>query len=231
MKYGYWLANACTAMNLVCGMISLEFAARGRFVGATLAVLAGMVFDALDGKIARLFSTTGSAFGKELDSLCDVVTFGAAPAFLLFQVLAPRLRWLAALVALAFAVCGAMRLARFNTNVAIPGKGFTGMPITGAGGMLAVVCLRPKLLTPYGLLAFAGLLAFLMVSTLKYPDFKAVHLPKENGRRLILLGSLLGLAGLWSRFGSVELAIVPLLLYTASGPFYTYYSKKAEGQA
>ena len=219
-----------TSGNLGFGVLSMIMTLHGLYTWAGVCILLAMVCDACDGRSARALGVAGD-FGKELDSLCDVVTFGAAPAFLLFQVLAPRLRWLAAGVALTFAVCGAMRLARFNTNVAIPGKGFTGMPITGAGGMLAVVCLRPKLLTPYGLLAFAGLLAFLMVSTLKYPDFKAVHLPKENGRRLILLGSLLGLAGLWSRFGSVELAIVPLLLYTASGPFYTYYSKKAEGQA
>jgi CDP-diacylglycerol--serine O-phosphatidyltransferase len=230
MKYGHWLANGCTALNLLAGVVSLELASQGKFVLAALAVVAGMVFDALDGKIARLFSATGSNFGKELDSLCDVVTFGVAPAFLLFKVMQHRYPVLAALVAGCFAVCGAMRLARFNTNPAIPGKGFTGMPITGAGGMLAVVALRPRLLTPLGLLLFALLLSFLMVSTLKYPDFKAVHLPKSLGSRLILLGLLLALAALWARFGSLELAIIPLLVYTASGPFYTYKIRKAESQ-
>lgn len=231
MKYGHWLANGCTALNLLAGFASLEFASRGKFVLAALAVLAGMVFDALDGKIARLFSATGSAFGKELDSLCDVVTFGVAPAFLLYQVMQHRYPVLAALVAGCFAVCGAMRLARFNTNPAIPGKGFTGMPITGAGGMLAIVALRPRLLTPLGLLLFALLLSFLMVSTLKYPDFKAVHLPKSLGKRIILLGGLLALTGLFVRFGSIELAILPLLVYTASGPIYTYNVRKAESRA
>jgi len=231
MKYGHWLANGCTAMNLLAGVVSIEFSARGEFLWAAMAVFAGMVFDALDGKIARMFSAKGSDFGKELDSLCDVVSFGAAPAFMLYRVLQPTHPWQAALAAGIFAVCGAMRLARFNTNPAIPGKGFTGMPITGAGGMLAIVATRPNLLTPYGLLAFAVLLAYLMVSTWRYPDFKAVHLPKDTGKRLLLAGFILSFVSFWLKLGSIELGIIPLLVYTASGPFYTYYVRKAGSQA
>ena len=231
MKYGHWLANGCTAMNLLAGIVSIEFSAQGEFLWAAMAVFAGMVFDGLDGKIARMFSATGSAFGKELDSLCDVVSFGAAPAFMLYRVLQPSYSWVAALPAGFFAVCGAMRLARFNTNPAIPGKGFTGMPITGAGGMLAIVALRPNLLTPYGLLLFTILLGNLMVSGWRYPDFKAVHLPKSLSKRIILVGFLLSFAAFWIQFGSIELAILPLLVYTASGPIYTYNVRKAESRA
>ena len=230
MNYGHWLANLCTAMNLLAGLVSIEFSARGEFTWAALAVFAGMVFDGLDGKIARMFSATGSAFGKELDSLCDVVSFGAAPAFLLYRVLQPTYSWVAALPAGFFAVCGAMRLARFNTNPAIPGKGFTGMPITGAGGMLAVVAVRPNLLTPLGLLLFTILLGNLMVSGWRYPDFKAVHLPKSLGKRIMLVGFLFMFAAFWAQYGSIDYVIIPLLAYTASGPIYTYYMWKAESR-
>ena len=230
MNYGHWLANLCTAMNLLAGIVSIEFSARGEFTWAALAVFAGMVFDGLDGKIARMFSATGSAFGKELDSLCDVVSFGAAPAFLLYRVLQPTHPWQAALAAGFFAVCGAMRLARFNISPATPGKGFTGMPITGAGGMLAIVALRPNLLTPYGLLLFTILLGNLMVSGWRYPDFKAVHLPKSLGKRIMLVGFLFMFAAFWVQYGSIDYVIVPLLAYTASGPIYTYYMWKAESR-
>lgn len=230
MNYGNWLANLCTAMNLLAGIVSIEFSARGEFVWAAMAIFAGMVFDGLDGKIARLFSATGSAFGKELDSLCDVVSFGAAPAFMLYRVLQPSYSWVATLPAGFFAVCGAMRLARFNISPAIPGKGFTGMPITGAGGMLAIVALRPNLLTPLGLIMFAVLLGNLMVSGWRYPDFKAVHLPKSLGKRIILVGFLIMFAAFWVQYGSIDYAIIPLLAYTASGPLYTYYVRKAESR-
>ncbi len=179
MKLGFWLANACTAMNLVCGLISLELAVEGQYSLAVLAVLGSMIFDALDGKVARLFSASGSDFGKELDSLCDVVSFGVAPAFLLYRMLLQQMGLAGMLVGITFAVCGALRLARFNTNVSIPGKGFTGMPITGAGGILAATALHWQWLTAWGMAAFTLLLAFLMVSRIRYPDLKAVPFLKR----------------------------------------------------
>ena len=84
MEYGHWLANTATAMNLVMGLVSIELTYRGEYLLAALAIGASMVFDGLDGRIARMFSPTGSEFGKQLDSICDVVSFGAAPAFLVY---------------------------------------------------------------------------------------------------------------------------------------------------
>lgn len=229
MKYGHWLANACTAMNLVMGLISIELTAKGRYLEAAMAVAAGMVFDGLDGRIARMFSALGSEFGKELDSLCDVVSFGVAPAFLLYRVLQSDFALLSALASLCFGVCGAMRLARFNTSPAIPGKGFTGMPITGAGGILAFMSLRPQLLRPIGLLIFTFVLAFLMVSTIKYPDFKGIRLPKDKMARIGLAGLLFALIFLFITKGSLEWFLMILFVYTLSGPVYTYTTVKSGG--
>ena len=227
MKLGFWLANACTAMNLVCGLVSLELAVEGNYTLAVLAVLGSMIFDALDGKVARMFSAAGSDFGKELDSLCDVVSFGVAPAFLIYRMLLHQMGFVGMLVGITFAVCGALRLARFNTNVSMPGKGFTGMPITGAGGILAATALHWQLLTAWGMAAFTLLLAFLMVSRIRYPDLKAVPFLKKPAG---ILFSILAIAVFC--YFALEWLFLPLMLYTFSGFLYTYTeNRKATTQA
>lgn len=228
MEYGHWLANTATAMNLVMGLVSIELTYRGEYLLAALAIGASMVFDGLDGRIARMFSPTGSEFGKQLDSICDVVSFGAAPAFLVYKVLSPDFTYLSALAALIFAVCGALRLARFNITPAMPGKGFTGMPITAAGGILAFMSLRPQLLSPLGLLIFTFALAFIMVSTIRYPDFKGLKLPKNRFILFGLIGLILALAILIKFYGRLEWLLILLFIYALSGPVYTYMMVKSE---
>lgn len=217
----YILPNFFTLMNLFSGFYSVICTIEGHFITAAVAIMIAGVFDLLDGKIARA-THTSSHFGAEFDSLADLVSFGMAPAVMLYVwLLQPfgRLGWLAAFL---FTACGALRLARFNTNLDHSGDGnFTGLPIPAAAGMLAVtvlfvldlgmtpeVCRFPILLLTY-------MLAFLMVSNIKYYSFKQVDLFKSMNFN-VLVAMMLILILIASK-PSITLYIIALG-YIASGP-------------
>ena len=156
-----------TLGNLFFGFLSLLWTMNGGYKMAAGFILLSVLMDSMDGKVARKLSVS-SDFGKELDSLCDVVSFGVAPAILTYQlVLATHMGVWAMLLAAAFALCGAVRLARFNVlNISTH---FLGVPITFAGGLMALMVLfyrnLPWLVFPVAL----AVLAVLMVSTFKVP--------------------------------------------------------------
>jgi CDP-diacylglycerol--serine O-phosphatidyltransferase len=157
---------------------------------AAVAIIVAGVFDALDGRIARL-TKTSSLFGVQYDSLSDVFAFGAAPAILVFTaVLHPlgRFGWLGAFL---FLGCGALRLARYNVQAQRVGeKHFTGLPIPAAGGMIAISVLLVMDLAPesgfepnlvkLGFIVGVYGLSFLMVSTVPYPSLKQVVIPRRK---------------------------------------------------
>ena len=141
----YILPNIFTSLNIFFGFYSVIAAINGKYVAAALAIIIAAVFDMLDGKIARATHTT-SKFGVEYDSLADLISFGLAPGLMMYlYALKPlgRIGWLAAFL---FMVCGALRLARFNTQVGtISSDHFVGLPIPAAAGMssssaLVVLC-------------------------------------------------------------------------------------------
>ena len=110
----YVLPNLLTAVNLFFGFLSIIMSINGRFTTAALALLVSLLFDILDGRVARITNTT-SHFGKEFDSLVDLVSFGLAPALLVYlwgMVTIDRFGWL---VAFLFVACGALRLARLSS--------------------------------------------------------------------------------------------------------------------
>jgi CDP-diacylglycerol--serine O-phosphatidyltransferase len=178
----YLLPNLFTAMNMFCGFYAIVAAINGKFGPAAYAILIAGIFDNLDGKIARVTRTT-SQFGIEFDSLADLVSFGVAPGLVIYQwALSPlgRIGWLAAFL---FVVCGALRLARFNTQVdTISSDHFVGLPIPAAAGMSVVTVLFCNRLGieeqvhPFVFLAMLYILAFLMVSTVRYASFKKAEL-------------------------------------------------------
>src|SRR5262249_10530718 len=137
MRKIYIVPNIVTTANMFCGFFSVIASIRADFVTAAWAIVAASVFDMLDGRIARLAKAT-IQFGVEYDSLSDLISFGMGPGILLFEwALNPfdRLGWLAAFL---FLACGALRLARFNVNVAVTPKNyFQGLPIPMAAGMIA----------------------------------------------------------------------------------------------
>ena len=179
----YILPNLFTSMNLFCGYYSITAAVQSRFVDAAIAILIGGVFDLLDGKIARATNTT-SKFGIEYDSLADLITFGLAPALLMFLWVLEsmgRPGWSAALL---FTLCGALRLARFNTSSS-SNPDFEGLPIPAAAAMnVSVVLLFARLgITPepfklvFLVMMFA--LSFCMVSSFRYKSLKKISLFKS----------------------------------------------------
>lgn len=206
------IPHAITAMNLVFGLLSLVATMQGNNYQAALMIFAAAVADGLDGRAARLFKVSGE-FGKELDSLGDVVSFGVAPAVLAYAYLLQDLFLTGFVVAGAFAICGALRLARFNIN-AVKVKGhFMGLPIPAAGCTVAA-CVIAGLKPPgWWFPIMVCMLAYLMISTVRYPDFKG------KGDRIYPLPALIALfAAVYS--GVVlpqSLVFVPFLAYILLG--------------
>ena len=181
----YWLPNAITTVALFAGFYAIVQAMNNRFELAAIGIFCAMVFDGLDGRVARL-TRTQSAFGAEYDSLSDMVSFGAAPALVMYEwVLRDmgNLGWFAAFV---YCVCAALRLARFNTMLEVADKRwFTGIPSPAAAALVAgcVWIVDDYNVDPLAIkwwawcvTVFAG---FTMVSNLKYWSFKTINLRKS----------------------------------------------------
>jgi len=188
MKRGvYLLPSLLTSGSLFCGFYAIIAAFKGEYLYATVAIAIAFVFDGVDGKVARLTKTT-SRFGVEYDSLSDLVAFGMAPAILVFSwALRPYGKW-GWLAAFLYVACGALRLARFNVQVdTMEPRHFRGLPIPAAAGLIATTFLLFRRLGIDGggpqnlfLLLMTLLLAFLMVSNIKYPSFKNLELLKRK---------------------------------------------------
>ena len=178
----YLLPSLFTVANLFCGYACVVYATRADFDSAALFIGVAMVLDTLDGLIARL-TNSSSAFGVELDSLADVVSFGLAPAVLAFTWGLWPLKRLGMAVGFVYVTAAAMRLARFNiqTATAPDKRHFVGMPSPAAGAVIA----STVYLFPYGLqdarsalpaLAMVLVPAFLMVSTIRFRSIKAIDM-------------------------------------------------------
>ncbi|MFC4321959.1 CDP-diacylglycerol--serine O-phosphatidyltransferase [Litchfieldia salsa] len=184
------IPNLFTLSNLYVGFLSIFFAANGDFKNASTLILIGMMLDSMDGRLARMLNAQ-SELGKELDSLADVVTFGVAPAVLVYYVSFSNHGMIGLLVAGMFPLFGAFRLARFNVTSKNSTRYFTGIPITAAGGLLTfIVMLKPWIPSIVITTSFV-ILALLMVSKIKIPSFKDVPLPKYGTIITILFGLML----------------------------------------
>ncbi|MBV9082446.1 MAG: CDP-diacylglycerol--serine O-phosphatidyltransferase [Acidobacteriaceae bacterium] len=236
-RAAYALPTLFTCSNIFLGFIAIAQALEGalfakagdlstnpHFLIAAKALGFAVFFDGLDGWIARLTKTT-SDFGRELDSLADVITFGIAPAMLayvwgvLFVTSIPgaqlhsHLTKAGYLVAFFYLLCGAVRLARFNVQTNTmpknPGrpdrKYFVGMPIpAGAGFIAAIIYLDASPVTDFGFSVFwlvlVSVIGLLMVSTWRYPSFKQVSMSKPRSPLVVLvIGGVGILIWLWSQ--------------------------------
>lgn len=237
----YFLPNLMTAGNLFCGFLAITKIVEVRLDpsadptypnirAALLYILLACIFDLLDGRVARMVGKE-SPFGREFDSLADVVSFGVAPAFLVHRVVlrdvfqdVPELGWLIAAV---YLICGAFRLARFNCLAAMPQSKqntsgeFTGVPIPAAAGMVASLTLfliwwdeknfavgTWRYVLPVLLL----FLSYLMVSEVKYPSFKKLNwrAAKPFHKMLTILVVLATFFVLWEKI----LPVVAPLVFT-----------------
>jgi CDP-diacylglycerol--serine O-phosphatidyltransferase len=194
-KAMFVLPNLFTVSSIFLGFYALVLCAGDatpqQLYQAALAIFFAMFFDAFDGRVARM-TKTQSDFGVQLDSLADVMSFGAAPALLVYKWALAPLGFFGLFVSFAFAACGALRLARFNVLAQRGDKGssrfFVGLPIPLAAGTIVALVIAhyrqfgsttdPATRVPIALVVL--LLAFLMVSTIRYRTFKDLHLSTKS---------------------------------------------------
>ena len=216
----YFLPNLLTAGNLFCGFLALTRIVEAdrssvenfnkAIFHALFFILLACLFDLLDGRVARMVGSE-SPFGREFDSLADIVSFGAAPAFLVHRVVLADVfpehyhafGWFIASV---FLICGAFRLARFNCLAAMPGgsasKEFLGFPIPAAAGLVASLTLLllwlnerdfPQTKWRYVLPGIMLFLSAMMVSEVKYPSFKTLDFrAKRSFLKMVIIVVALG---------------------------------------
>lgn len=244
-KLVYVLPNLMTAGNLFCGFMAILNIFEGTIQWKTAAIgwshyyehslyfiIGAFLFDMLDGRLARLGGHE-SPFGREFDSLADIVSFGVAPALMLFKIvlfeLPNRVGWFIASI---YLVCGALRLARFNVLASSPEKGnlkeFTGFPIPAAAGLIASITLlllhvyendgeigRWK----YVLAALMLFLSFMMFSKFRYPSFKALDWRSQLSiPRLLAFVLMIGLVIIYYRF-SLAVVFTGYLIYGFVRPY------------
>src|SRR5262245_33360945 len=222
-----------TIGNIFCGFYSIIWTLRGNWDFAAVLIGIGYILDGLDGRIARLTKTT-SEFGVQLDSLADIITFGVAPAILAFNWgfganegiggYTKHILQLGTVATFAFVVCGALRLARFNLQAKKPADSaskryFVGLPIPAGAGMIASIVhffKTPTLMIGSALLwAFLLLLlAFLMISTVRYTSFKEFDVNKARpSLALFFIAMLISLI----IFYSEEVLLAMAGIYVSSG--------------
>src|SRR5262245_35148428 len=234
----YFLPNLLTAGNLFCGFVALTKIveadlSNGDFQPIKVAlgfILLACIFDLFDGRVARMGGVE-SPFGREFDSLADLISFGAAPAFLMHRVVLkdvfpghPELGWFIASI---YLICGAFRLARFNCLSAMgsPGgsKEFLGFPIPSAAGLVAsltllIIQLNEKDRTlgnwRYLLAVVLVFLSLMMVSTVKYPSFKSLGLRSTSTFTKAIVAAL---------FLGLIVVLWETILYYVLPAFFTAY--------
>ena len=231
----YMLPNMITLAALFGGFYAIVMAMNGRFDLATVGIFAAMVLDSLDGRVARM-TNTQSAFGEQMDSLSDMVSFGAAPALIIYEWALKDLGkwgWIAAFV---YCSCAALRLARFNTNIAVVDKRFfQGLPSPAAAGLVmgmiwVVTDLGESALTlPWMVwLAFAVTLyaGLTMVTNIPFYSFKDVNF-RRTVPFIVVVAIALGLAVITIHPPIVLFAI--FMIYGTSG-YGVYVWKRLKGK-
>jgi CDP-diacylglycerol--serine O-phosphatidyltransferase len=220
----YLLPNLFTTAGLFAGFYAIIAAIRGDFDSAAIAIFVAMVMDGLDGRIARM-TNTQSAFGAEYDSLADMVAFGLAPALVIFQWALLDMGKFGWMIAFIYAACGALRLARFNTQVSTADKRyFQGLPSPAAAAVVAgwVWLATDRNIDPSIIVNVAVPLTFfsaiLMVSSMRYYSFK--DLDFRNRVPFIKLLALVLIFALIANDPPLILFLA-FLSYAVSGPVLT----------
>ncbi|MCR8660747.1 CDP-diacylglycerol--serine O-phosphatidyltransferase [Paenibacillus endoradicis] len=210
------IPSILTLGNLCLGVISIMLVFNERSGMAAIMIIIAMLLDGVDGRVARALNAQ-SEFGKELDSLADVISFGVAPAFIMYVValqdVTPMLSWF---VTALFPICGALRLARFNVKSSSPGH-FIGLPIPAAGGILATVALFKGDVSPIVFIITSIVLALLMVSNIRYPSFKRIGIPKSAVWVIPIIVIVALVIGIMFEEHLSKIFFIPLILYALYG--------------
>lgn len=198
-KLAFFLPNTFTALNMACGFASIILSYQGNFYLGCLLLGLGAIFDSVDGRVARLTGTQ-SSFGEQFDSLSDLISFGLAPSFLIYNQFLSGMGRIGYVVAFIYLLCGALRLARFNANIdKVSSDFFQGLPIPGAAlGIIGFVLfsVQHPVLIEYKILAcgYTVFYAFLMISNIPFFSFKNSDLVKNNKKfALVIIFFLLAL--------------------------------------
>lgn len=222
----YLLPNLFTISALFAGFYAIVAAMRGDFANAAVAIFVGMLLDSLDGRIARLTNTT-TAFGAELDSLSDMVSFGIAPALVIYSWSLVNLGNIGWLIAFIYAAAVALRLARFNTQLASADKKyFSGLACTPTAGVVAGLVWTAVTYGIHGgsikiwVAIIILLLALLMISNIRYHSFKDLdfkgHVPFVAIVLLLMILVLISIA-------PAQMLFFTFALYALSGPVLTVW--------
>jgi CDP-diacylglycerol---serine O-phosphatidyltransferase len=236
----FLLPNIITLSSIFCGFDSIRLSAGATsdddFYRAALLLIFALFFDMLDGRVARL-TKTQSAFGLQIDSLADVVSFGVAPAILVYKYSLYQKGVAGLIISFLFAGAGAVRLARFNVltmgeggKPTKPGKYILGLPVPGAAGILIALVVAnhaiagdlggPRYVWP--MMALTVFLAFLMVSTIRFRSFKDLKL---NARSVALVFFAVGSSAIVSLRYKPEFVLIWLLgFYVVLGVAETLWS-------
>lgn len=239
MKKGmYLLPSLFTLGNMGAGVYSLILSINGHYPKAAFAILASIVFDALDGRVARMTRTV-SKFGIELDSLADLISFGVAPAIMMYKLILKSYANLGGVISFLFIIAAAIRLARFNVKADNGAtEYFTGLPVPGAAGILAAFVLSYNLFTQdistrsiplvvknmpfmYRFLPLTMIiLSYLMVSNVRYSTFKKLKFRQRKPiRYFILIIVFATLVWLYPE----HMILIIFVLYVLSGLFDVFY--------
>jgi CDP-diacylglycerol--serine O-phosphatidyltransferase len=232
-KTYYVLPNLFTLSSVMCGFASLALSAGGRsgedLYLAALAICFGLFFDTFDGRVARL-TKTQTDLGRDLDSLADVITFGAAPALLMYKWGLTDFGFYGILIAGLFVCAGTMRLARFNvlsrrgeaSGHKQPGKFTLGLSIPPAAGLLVFMVIvshnagEYKLISEGSTAAVVLVLSYLMVSRVRFHSFKELRFTfKTAGVVLLILGA--SATWVWAGFAKAFIFLLLVLAYIVLG--------------
>jgi len=207
------IPNLFTAMNMFSGFFSIISASQGNFTYAAWLIIVAAIFDLLDGFMARL-TKSSSELGVELDSLSDVISFGAAPSFLLYTTYFYQFETFGVIISSLLMIAGGFRLARFNVQlVGFDKKFFTGLPIP-----LAALTIVTFILSFYNdgfgriesqfIIPMVIILSFLMVSKVKYDTFPKVSVSEIKKNPLLFL--------------SYFIALIAVIYYSVEGLFFIF---------
>lgn len=228
-RLAFFLPNTFTALNMACGFFSIILGWKGQYYQASMILVLGAIFDSVDGRVARMTGTQ-SAFGEQFDSISDVVSFGAAPAFLVYNRFFTDMGRIGLLASFIFLLCGALRLARFNANIdKVSSDFFQGLPIpSGALAMLGITLfsLEFPLIMDYKpfIVGYVLFYSFLMISNIPFNSFKKSEWVRKHKKRvLFIIFSIIILTFLYEEImiGGV------ILLYVLGSLVYFFMNKGA----
>lgn len=225
MKIERIIPNGISLLSLLFGLMAIIKSVEKDFFWAPILIVLACIADSCDGRAARALakwkglSPSGSEFGKQMDSLCDLGSFGVAPAIMIYLYGLSDLGIIGQLIAGVYASCGCLRLARFNCNTGTVSGYFQGMPIPAGACCLASYVFSGLTYGPWVCGALTFVVGLILYSNVKFPDFKGHGNPLY--KLPVIIGLVLGAAILWSKPSAYLFA--GMFTYTAIGVINYFY--------